>query len=990
MDQVLGYIAISERSINREREKIKLLAEELQVSQRTVANYEERILELETIIMRLQAPEVSFFEVPKAKSGGVIKVILNTGRGFDFVAQGTLIAERMIACVHLPSTEPCPTPEIMLQTGNRNSKLDAAEKMCELWSTWFEHEAKRRKEEAENLRREQRTMKRHETYTKGTVREAFGSNDIPDDCALFHAAYGFMEGAQHQNHSSDVELKRCMKKERKNFLLQMVSHMYDGDIVRDIEGAVLKRKRFCYWKLARESDMYSTFNISAVGSIAKCEGGRKKGEMGLLCSESTLRRTLDLVHDQAQQLGFSSMPEEMGGKVWCWGDRNGSLVEGIHMYVKIMYHDTFCPNITAENPWIVPLTGDLARTSQRGAVVTVIGPKQSDGRLPNQEQTGKTMCQSSSMYTPAVAGYATEGELMPYFHAMVREFQKIETQGFCIVNGNECRVHIKVCVVADMSFLHKYVRRGGSSHSTTCFCMMCSAFCKLRHEGYPGGCRKCRAAGSQYGKDGMQVCLHHEVCTPEFLTWQTERYAQLCDLVPSLSLTSLPVWENVDQLRTECMKRCVGQHASQLPAISRKSGQGTWRGQALQDWILQYCRGGCTLSNDLETGVMHCAIVIVKQCLRERNIAVSDSDPHIYLRHQMQKILQLEVEFAKMTMYMRDKRFTDVEGNSIPLDRLILCTLHCPMRTHEKVLTLLMQECCMNRLANKSKPNLDAIAVILRRIGNLGDEWTYKMDEDNASRVEKTKMHWDQSKHIFKTEHLLQLNNIIRLAVPREKQANWILFMAQYVKCIELMTVSRDYTPADLVLLELYCDETYRLLITYCGGQAAVSNYFHYIGAGHIVFMCHAFGNIWRYRNEGVEAFNKILSKRYNMFNSAGNKGNLEKSKGGLQVLPFEVMGKWLGRYVTWQLDLANNLFLVHGGTLGPSEIVWDCTLGCFTANAEHIDSEEGYESDYSASSPCNSDSGDDLDEYTADDAYICQQDVHIEATTTSRKRACI
>ena len=147
MDQVLGYLAISERTINREREKIKLLAEELQVSQRTVANYEERILELETIIMRLQAPQVSFFEVPKAKSGGVIKVILNTGRGFDFVAQGTLIAERMIACVHLSSTEPCPTPEIMLQTGNRNSKLDAAEKMCELWSTWFEHEAKKRKEE---------------------------------------------------------------------------------------------------------------------------------------------------------------------------------------------------------------------------------------------------------------------------------------------------------------------------------------------------------------------------------------------------------------------------------------------------------------------------------------------------------------------------------------------------------------------------------------------------------------------------------------------------------------------------------------------------------------------------------------------------------------------------------------------------------------------------------------------------------------------------
>jgi len=28
------------------------------------------------------------------------------------------------------------------------------------------------------------------------------------------------------------------------------------------------------------------------------------------------------------------------------------------------------------------------------------------------------MCQSRDLYTPAVAGFATEGELMEYFHVM--------------------------------------------------------------------------------------------------------------------------------------------------------------------------------------------------------------------------------------------------------------------------------------------------------------------------------------------------------------------------------------------------------------------------------------------------------------------------------------------------------------------------------------------------------------------------------------------
>ena len=135
------------------------------------------------------------------------------------------------------------------------------------------------------------------------------------------------------------------------------------------------------------------------------------------------------------------------------------------------------------------------------------------------------------------------------------------------------------------------------------------------------------------------------------------------------------------------------------------------------------------------------------------------------------------------------------------------------------------------------------------------------------------------------------------------------------------MTVSRDYSDEDIDLLEVYCDTTYRLLISHCGGQAAVSNYFHYIGSGHLVWMCRAYGNIWRYRNEGVEAFNKCLSKRTNMFNSHGNRGNTTDV--GI-VEPFEVMGKWMARYAMWQLDLANQLFIPKGSILGASEVKFD------------------------------------------------------------------
>ena len=945
------YIETSMKTIMAEKRKSMLLQDAVKRCEREIGILRKKITELEESALRKR---VSLFKVRHEKGEGMS-----------------------------PIKDPCPTP---INKGE-SYLIDPATTMCDIWSTWMNHEVKEQ-------RVKQRREKQRDSYTKETVLEAFGSYAVLVDSPLYHAAHGFMKGSQQQYHSGKNESSRfvapwmaeldnepetrCMAKERKRLLAEMVLLMYEGEIGKDIELSVLKRKRFSTVHLARVSDMQSTFNPSALGSIAKCEGGKVKGEMGLLCSESTLRRTMDLVYDQAVQLGFSVFPEQGEGKVWCWGYDQHILEKAINMYVKVIYYDACCDGITKQDPWIVPITGDAARTSQRGTVVTVMGPKQSDRRLKTQDRTGKSlMCQASDMYTPAIAGYAKESELMNYFNALVAGFLKIEKQGFCLVNAQEYPVDIQVHVVADLSFLHKYVQRGGGSHSATCFCMMCSAFRNFRHEGYPGGCRKCRRSNTVYGKDGLQCCLHHEACTPDFLEWQSERYLELCQLVPALPLTVLPAWENVDELRNECMKRCVGDHAHELPGISRKSGKNYYTGQDLTDWITRYCRGGCTLSNDKKTGVMHCSIAIVNKCLRERNIACDGLNVE-GRRLRMQGILQLEHEYTKMTLYMRDHRFSPTHPSAlgIPMDRIILCLLHLPMRTHEKVLNLLFAAACEGRTIKKSTPILDAIVVILRRIGKLPDVWTYKMDEKNTSIVQKIKLAWDQSKLIFKEGNMKDLTHIVRLAIPHDNQANWVLFLAEYMKCINLLTVSRDYTETDLAQLESSCDKTFQLLVAHCGGDKAVTNYFHYLGAGHVTWMCHLRGNIWRYRNEGVEAFNKTLSKRTNMFNSAGNKGNI-KTAGKVQ--PFEVLGKWMSRYVMWQLGLADNLFIAKGCILGESEICWDPDNACFIANDLIVSGDESEVDDlYSVSDDLSDSDCDDLDDYTPEDWSICAQEVEL------------
>ncbi len=89
---------------------------------------------------------------------------------------------------------------------------------------------------------------------------------------------------------------------------------------------------------------------------------------------------------------------------------------------------------------------------------------------------------------------------------------------------------------------------------------------------------------------------------------------------------------------------------------------------------------------------------------------------------------------------MKDDRFgiSHPSSNAIPVSRLILCTLHLPMRTHEKVLTLLLQEASQSRSPKYSLPIMDNMVVIIRRLGKLKDTWSYKWNT-KSSCVESSK-----------------------------------------------------------------------------------------------------------------------------------------------------------------------------------------------------------------------------------------------------------
>jgi hypothetical protein len=109
-----------------------------------------------------------------------------------------------------------------------------------------------------------------------------------------------------------------------------------------------------------------------------------------------------------------------------------------------------------------------------------------------------------------------------------------------------------------MSFLHKFTGQGGGSASTTHFCMFCSCMSKFRNQGEPGGCERCRLAGSVYDDKGIQLCLHHDHATEERKERQRVRLNHLRDkLSGQMPLAKKPIWEDKAGLRLPFLKRCV-------------------------------------------------------------------------------------------------------------------------------------------------------------------------------------------------------------------------------------------------------------------------------------------------------------------------------------------------------------------------------------------------------------------------------------------------
>ena len=279
------------------------------------------------------------------------------------------------------------------------------------------------------------------------------------DADLLDAAVGFWSGSQ------KVGMKgkngRAGSTFRSNLLYDMCKFGNKGKLWRAIVREVQRDLRIDPVLIARTQDLHSTFNGQGLQSMRECLPGYTKGARGLIIPcQSSVNIPKEIVYQASSRTFGSIFPEGEQGQMWHW-----DFGKGVHAYLKAKYVDLCMESVTNQDPWVVVVTGDAARMSQRGHQVTTCGIKICDRRHPEQNGTGKLMNQSPSQYTPTICATGGEKGVMPAFRSMVRELAVIERKGHITVEGRDYNLPIKVAVVGDKSFMWKFTTRILSLHS---------------------------------------------------------------------------------------------------------------------------------------------------------------------------------------------------------------------------------------------------------------------------------------------------------------------------------------------------------------------------------------------------------------------------------------------------------------------------------------------------------------------------------------------
>jgi hypothetical protein len=215
---------------------------------------------------------------------------------------------------------------------------------------------------------------------------------------------------------------------------------------------------------------------------------------------------------------------------------------------------------------------------------------------------------------------------------------------------------------------------------------------------------------------------------------------------------------------------------------------------------------------------------------------------------------------------------------------MMLCVVHLRLRTEERVIRYLVQDCALKiwkkcQVEGKVAELTKALSATAYGISSTGKEVTIQVVNGKLLKlnVPGDKLH----KAIKNYQPLLDI--VFGDDDPKKvytntggNRANWENYFQQYISIVHTICQDKiNLNQEELTNLQRGIEQFGNLWIQMLP-TTNIGNYFHYIFAGHVVEMMAKWGNLAQYSNQGWEALNGYMKSaihRISQRDGSANKG---------------------------------------------------------------------------------------------------------------------
>jgi hypothetical protein len=238
----------------------------------------------------------------------------------------------------------------------------------------------------------------------------------------------------------------------------------------------------------------------------------------------------------------------------------------------------------------------------------------------------------------------------------------------------------------------------------------------------------------------------------------------------------------------------------------------------------------------------------------------------------------------------------------VEVDRAIPCILHANNRTAEKLLEqliLVALHSCLcrkdkNAMVHKIEDCVNHAILAKMKFNDLG-QWRLPMEGDKLGDIKLSCM--DANKLVDKIGLLVE---VCTENLPPEKQDDWSRCCALYALTMEKLKSRKVFTFLDVCDFQNTADDFAELYINLTGWDG-MTNYFHFLSAGHFSFYLLRVKNLYKYSQQGWEHINGKAKRTYHNNTQKGGGRN-----GSSKLLPIVYSSL---RELLWRFNYGDALF---------------------------------------------------------------------------------